>query len=366
MFFKNFFKDKTILITGHTGFIGSWLTLWLQSLGSEVIGFSLNYPTKPSLFQALNLEDKIHHYFGDINDVEQLKTILSKHKPEIIFHLAAQSLVRLSYKTPLTTLQTNIMGIANLLELIKNFPSVKNCIIMTSDKCYRNSESYHAYVENDALGGSDPYSASKAAAEIITNCYQKSFFENPNMQKTRLATIRSGNVIGGGDWALDRLIPDCVKSFSQNKLVYLRYPNSVRPFQYVLEPISGMLCLSKKMWDSDSFNESWNIGPSLSDDPSSVKEVVNEVIKYWGAGSWKNMSEENYTPESKLLLLNSQKAIDRLNWLPVFDITHSIKETVIWYKKYYEQTNDMEKFSKKCISYYSKKAAELGLKWAST
>jgi len=364
MLFKNFFKDKTILITGHTGFIGSWLTLWLQSLGSKVIGFSLNYPTTPSLFQTLNLEDKIQHYFGDINDIEQLKTILSKHKPEIIFHLAAQSLVRLSYQTPLTTLQTNIMGTANLLELIKN-TNVKSCIVMTSDKCYRNYESFHAYEENDALGGSDPYSASKAAAEIIINSYQKSFFENSNIQKTKIATIRSGNVIGGGDWASDRLIPDCIKNFSEGNPINLRNPNSVRPFQYVLEPISGMLCLSKKMWGSDSFNGSWNIGPSLSDNPSSVKEVVNGVIEYWGNGTWKNISKENSMSESKLLLLNSQKAIDRLGWSPVFDIDQSIKETVIWYKKYYNQTNDMEKFSKNCISYYSKQATELGLEWTS-
>ncbi len=359
MFFKNFFKDKTILITGHTGFIGSWLTLWLQSLGSNVIGFSLNYPTTPSLFQTLNLEGKIQHYFGDINDIEQLKIILSKHKPEIIFHLAAQSLVRLSYQTPLVTLQTNIMGTANLLESIKN-TSVKNCIVMTSDKCYRNTESFHAYVENDALGGTDPYSASKAAAEIVTNSYQKSFFEN---SKTNLATIRSGNVIGGGDWALDRLIPDCVKNFSENKSINLRNPDSVRPFQYVLEPISGMLCLAKNMWNNNSFNESWNIGPLLSDEPSRVEDVVNNVIKYWGGGSWNDTSKENSVPESNILLLNSQKAIDRLDWFPVFDIEQSIKETIFWYKKYYEQTNDMEEFSKNCILNYSKKATELGLKW---
>jgi CDP-glucose 4,6-dehydratase len=236
---------------------------------------------------------------------------------------------------------------------------------MTSDKCYRNSESFHAYVENDALGGNDPYSASKAAAEIVINSYQKSFFENLNIQKTTLATIRSGNVIGGGDWALDRLIPDCAKNFSQNKPIHLRNPNSVRPFQYVLEPISGMLCLAKKMCDSDSFNESWNIGPPLSNNPSTVEEVVTKAIKYWGGGSWKNTSNENSLSESKLLLLNSQKAIDRLDWFPVFDIDDSIKETVLWYKKYYEQTNDMEKFSNNCISYYTKKATELGLKWTS-
>jgi|TARA_B110000467_G_scaffold162447_1_gene185735 CDP-glucose 4,6-dehydratase len=364
MLFNNFFKDKIILITGHTGFIGSWLTLWLESLGSKVIGFSLNHPTTPSLFQTLNLEDKIQHYFGDINNIEQLKAILSKHKPEIVFHLAAQSLVRLSYQTPLTTLQTNIMGTANLLESIKN-TSVKSCIVMTSDKCYRNYESFHPYDENDALGGSDPYSASKAAAEIIVNSYQKSFFDHSNVQKTKIATVRSGNVIGGGDWALDRLIPDCVRNFSERKHINLRNPNSVRPFQYVLEPISGMLCLAEKMWDDDSFNESWNLGPSLSDNPSRVDEVVNKVIKYWNGGSWKDTSQENSLPESKLLLLNSQKAIDRLDWSPVFDIDHSIKETVIWYKKYHEQKNDMEEFSKRCISYYSKKAIDLGLKWTS-
>ena len=364
MLFNNFFKDKKILVTGHTGFIGSWLTLWLQVLGANVIGFSLNYPTKPSLFKILNLENKIQHYFGDINDTEQLKRIFSKHKPEIVFHLAAQSLVRLSYQTPLTTLQTNIMGTANLLEVIKDY-NVNICIIMTSDKCYRNSESSHAYVENDPLGGMDPYSASKAATEIVVTSYQQSFFNNSISQKTRIATIRSGNVIGGGDWALDRLIPDCTRSFSKNELVHLRNPNAVRPFQYILEPISGIFCLAIKMWNYNSFNESWNIGPLLPDNPSTVKEVVNKVIKYWGDGSWKDTSEENSLHESKLLMLNSQKAIDKLDWYPVFDLEQSVKETVIWYKKFYEQINDMEEFSKNCISSYTKKATDIGLKWAS-
>ena len=362
MVFSDFFRDKTILVTGHTGFIGSWLTLWLHLLGANVIGFSLNYPTNPSLFKILNLEHNIHHYFGDINDLEQLKKIFSKHRPEIVFHLAAQSLVRLSYETPLTTLQTNIMGTANLLEIIKD-TNVKTCIIMTSDKCYRNSESLHAYVEDDPLGGADPYSASKGATEIVVTSYRQSFFDNSISQKTRIATVRSGNVIGGGDWALDRLIPDCTRSFSNNEPINLRNPTAIRPFQYVLEPISGMLCLTIKMWNDNLFNESWNIGPLLSDNPSNVKEVVDKVIKYWGEGSWKDVSEKSSLHESKLLMLNPQKALDKLDWHPVFNLEESIKETIIWYKKFYEQENDVLEFSKNCISSYTKKALDLGLKW---
>jgi len=365
MVFNDFFRDKTILVTGHTGFIGSWLTLWLQLLGANVIGFSLNYPTNPSLFQKLNLENKIHHHVGDINDIDSIRIILKKYKPEIVFHLAAQSLVKQSYETPLTTLQTNIMGTANLLEAIRATDSVKNCIIMTSDKCYRNIETLDAYVEDDPLGGNDPYSASKGAAEIIVDSYKKSFFQNDQSQQTKIATIRAGNVIGGGDWSPNRIIPDCIGKFLQNKSVQIRHPNAIRPFQYVLEPISGMFCLAEKMWENESFDEAWNFGPSLSDTPQKIHTIVEKIIKKWGSGTWQDVSDQKSFKESNLLLLNSQKAESRLEWNLIFDIDNAISETVDWYKEYNKNPEKIESYSEKGIREYVKKAIGMKIKWAS-
>ncbi len=360
--FECFFKDKTVLVTGHTGFIGSWLTLWLQLLGSNVIGLSLDIPTKPSLFQNLDLSKKINHNLGDINEIQTLKTILDTHQPEIVFHLAAQSLVKKSYDAPLSTLQTNIMGTANLLESIRDCSSVKICILMTSDKCYRNSESLNAYVEDDPLGGNDLYSASKGAAEIIINSYKKSFFNDDS--STQISTIRAGNVIGGGDWSSNRIIPDCVQNFSQKKPVQIRQPNAIRPFQYVLEPISGMFCLAQKMWNDTSFDESWNIGPLLNDTPLTVSQIVEKVLTNWGEASWQDISTQKSFKESGVLLLNSGKIKNRLGWTPIFNIVEAISETILWYKKYYAKSEEIESFSKNCIKFYVKKAKNKMENWA--
>jgi CDP-glucose 4,6-dehydratase len=363
--FESFFKDKTVLVTGHTGFIGSWLTLWLQLLGSNIVGLSLDVPTKPSLFQSLNLKKKIHHNFGDINEIQTLKVLLDKYRPEIIFHLAAQPLVKQSYETPLSTLQTNIMGTANLLESVRDCNSVKTCIMMTSDKCYRNSESFNAYVEDDPLGGNDPYSASKGAAEIIINSYKKSFFDGNDKSQAKISTIRAGNVIGGGDWSSNRIIPDCVQNFSQQKPVKIRQPTAIRPFQYVLEPISGMLYLANKMWNDNSFDESWNIGPLLNDAPPlTISKIVEKVIKNWGDASWEDISTQNSFKESNTLLLNSKKIQNKLNWIPVFNIDKTISETISWYKEYYHQSDEIESYSKNCIEYYVKQAKNMKIKWA--
>ena len=337
----------------------------MKSLGSNVVGFSLNYPTKPSLFQKLNLENKINHHIGDINDIDSIKKILKKYNPEIVFHLAAQSLVKQSYENPLSTLQTNIMGTANLLEAIREVDSVKNCIVMTSDKCYKNIETFDAYTEGDPLGGNDPYSASKGAAEVIVNAYKKSFFQDKHNQQTKIATIRTGNVIGGGDWAPNRIVPDCIEKFVQNKSVEIRNPNAVRPFQYVLEPISGMLCLAEKMWDNESFDESWNIGPLVSDTPQRIHTIVEKIIEKWGSGTWKDISNKQSFKESNLLLLNSQKAQNRLEWHPIFNIDSAILETVDWYKQYHSNPEEIGSYSEKCISSYIKKAKEMKIKWAS-
>lgn len=352
MSFENFFSNKTILVTGHAGFIGSWLTLWLKLLNSNVVGISLDYPTQPSLFETLQLGNEINHNFGDISDIQTVKNLLKKHKPEIVFHLAAQPLVKESYDLPLRTFQTNVMGTGNLLESLRETPSVKSCIVMTSDKCYKNSESDHAFVEDDPLGGNDPYSASKGAAEILTNSYKKSFFNDKN--STRISTIRAGNVIGGGDWAPNRIIPDCIRSFSKNSVVYLRHPQSVRPFQYVLEPIFGMLLLTQKMYSDPSFADSWNFGPPHTESPSTVKDVVEKVIKNWGSGEWKSSPSSTSFNESKLLLLNSQKSFKKLNWKTIFDIDTAISETVNWYKTYFQTPDRILDYTKSSIISYTK------------
>ena len=330
-----------------------------------MIGFSLNYPTNPSLFQKLNLEGKINHEIGNINDINSIKNVLKKYQPEIVFHLAAQALVKQSYETPLSTLQTNIMGTANILEAIRGTDSVKNCIIMTSDKCYRNIETLDAYTEDDPLGGDDPYSARKGAAEIIINSYRKSFFQDKQNQQTKISTIRAGNVIGGGDWSPNRIIPDCIENFLQNKPVQIRHPNAIRPFQYVLEPISGMLCLAEKMWGSESFDESWNIGPLVSDTPQQIHTIVEKIIKKWGSGTWEDVSDKKSFKESNLLLLNSQKAQSKLKWYPIFDIDNAISETVDWYKAYHNSPDEIESYSKRCINSYLNKAKNMKIEWAS-
>ena len=363
--FGGIFKDKTVFVTGHTGFIGSWLTEWLCELGANVVGYSLEPTTSPSLFGTLELEKRITHVIGDINNTKNLQNEIQKHSPEIVFHLAAQSLVKQSYENPLVTFQTNIIGTANLLQIIKDENKIKICIIMTSDKCYQNVESSHAYVEDDPVGGDDPYSASKGAAEIITNSYKKSFFVDNNEKQTKIATVRAGNVIGGGDWAPDRIIPDCIKSFTQKNPVHIRHPDAIRPFQYVLEPISGMFCLANKMWDDKSFSESWNFGPSHTDTTCNVKQIVEKVIKNWGGDASYDINNKKSFKESNFLLLNSQKAQNKLNWHPVFDIDKTISETINWYKTHYYKTDEISGYTKNCIQSYVKHAEELKLKWMS-
>ena len=239
---REIFRNKKILITGHTGFIGTWMSLWLHLLGANVIGYSQKPPTKPSIFEIVKLKKNITHVIGDINDFRKLQQTIKTNKPEFVFHLAAQAIVRESYEHPLETFQTNVVGTANILESLKN-SSVKSCVIMTSDKCYENKEFGHAFNENDPMGGNDPYSASKGSAELVVAAYHNSFFKNKS-KKIGIASVRAGNVIGGGDWAKDRLIPDCFRALYSGRKIVLRNPKSVRPWQFVLEPISGMLCLA--------------------------------------------------------------------------------------------------------------------------
>ena len=349
---QNDFKNKTVLVTGHTGFIGTWMSLWLDLLGAKVIGYSLSPPTKPSIFDTVKLKKNITHVIGDVTNFEKLQQTIKTNKPEFVFHLAAQSIVRESYDNPLTTFQTNVMGTANILESIKN-SSVKSCIIMTSDKCYENIELGRSFKESDSMGGNDPYSASKGAAELVTAAYRHSFFKN---NKIGIASVRSGNVIGGGDWSTDRLIPDCFRSLYQNKIILIRNPNAVRPWQFVLEPISGMLSLSLHLRKNPTeFSEPWNFGPSSSK-KINVEEIVKKIIQQWGKGKYiKNSNKNNKKyDEAKILTLNSTKAKKLLNWNSVYTNNESIYETSEWYKQYGDKKN-MKEFTIKQIQKYMNK-----------
>lgn len=279
--FKKFFKNKSIFVTGHTGFQGSWLSLWLISLGAKVIGYSLEPPTKPSLFEVLQLEKHITHLIGDVRDFNFLKKMLIKYNPQIIFHFTAQPLVLTSYEKPQETFSTNVLGTMNLLEATRHLSNLKVCIVYTSDKCYANTGHIQHLTEDAPLGGRDPYSASKAAAELVTASYRKSFFNTTESPK--IATIRAGNVIGGGDWAENRLVPDCIRALASNKNIKIRNPNFVRPWQYVLEPLSGMLCLAMKMWMNSNYSEAWNFGPDLIDNKMTVSEIAKEIIIKWNS-----------------------------------------------------------------------------------
>ena len=364
--FKGIYKDKTVLVTGHTGFIGSWLTLWLQSLGAKVVGYSLKPSTKPSLFETLGLENEITHIIGDIQDKQNLSDSIEKYKPEIVIHLAAQPLVRVSYEDPVETFRTNILGTVNILDSIRKSDSVSSCVVMTSDKCYQNLDANRFHKETDHLGGSDPYSASKGAAEIITNSFRNSFFNKGN-----IATVRAGNVIGGGDWAKDRIVPDCIRALIANKKIMVRNPSSIRPWQFVLEPISGILWLGSKLYTKpEKFSEAWNLGPNQISNMT-VEKVVQNTIRIWDKdgsekGSWLDTSKEskNQPNESISLLLDSTKALTSLEWKTIYSFETTINQTISWYKSYYNNDTSMKELSVHQIEQYSKAADQMNITWA--
>lgn len=365
--FHDIFKDKKVFITGHTGFIGTWLSFWLHLLGAKIIGYSLPPPTNPSLFETINLKEKIIDITGDVRDGRHLQDSLLEHKPEFIFHLAAQPLVLASYRDPVDTITTNVMGSVNILESVRQTPSVKICINFTSDKCYDNHESDYAYSETDALGGFDPYSASKGASELLTSSYRNSFFKNDSYDnhKANISTVRAGNVIGGGDWAENRIIPDCVRSLTRGTKIPIRHPYTIRPWQYVLEPISGMLWLATKMWESPNYDEAWNFGPDDSD--TTVRNLLNNIIAEWGDGTWEDLSKKgnDFPYEAKLLRLNCTKAKKALGWFPVYTISEAIVETISWYKAYYGNQESIVSFTKNQINRYVNKAKQMNSAWAS-
>lgn len=339
--FDNVFEGKKVLVTGHTGFKGAWITLWLHSLGASVTGFALEPPTRPSLFEALNLEDKITHITGDVRDFEHLQSVFNRYQPEIIFHMAAQALVRRSYVEPRLTYETNVMGTVNLLEAARSCPSVHVVINVTSDKCYENKEWEYAYRENDRMGGVDPYSSSKGCAELVTSAYYNSFIKDDD--RVRLASVRAGNVIGGGDWAEDRIIPDCIRALQVGEPIPVRNPLAIRPWQHVLEPLSGYLWLASRMWLSGhEYDGGWNFGPSAHGNIP-VQHVVETIIREWGSGSWSGPRETGAQPhEAKFLKLDCTKANNWLGWHPIYDIDKALQATAGWYKSYYQKKDALQ------------------------
>jgi len=338
---NNFYLGKKVLITGHTGFKGSWLSCWLHELGAHVVGYALKPSTTPNLFEICNLEKKVTSITGDVRDAHKLKIVMEKYKPEIVFHLAAQPLVRYSYKEPVETYETNVMGTVNLLEACRHIPSVRVIIVVTSDKCYENHEWVRGYREDDSLGGYDPYSSSKGCAELISNAYVRSFFNPDNYEKhgVALATVRAGNVLGGGDWTEDRIIPDCIKALSENKPIVLRYPEAIRPWQHVLEPLYGYLLLGRHLYESgQEFVGAWNFG-SDDRDAKSVRWVVEQITKMWGAPLPITIKQGGNPHEAKYLKLDCSKAKTKLDWYPIWDLNHALRKTVEWYKAYYNQEN---------------------------
>ena len=328
--FLNNLVGRRILVTGHTGFKGSWLTLILKELDATILGFSLAPEVEPSHFSLLKLENLINHVEGDLRDFKKLSQVMQEFQPEIVFHLAAQAIVSKSYSDPKNTFDTNIGGSVNVLEAVRLCNSVRSLVFITSDKCYENVEWIWGYRENDRLGGRDPYSASKAAAEIIFSSYCRSFFAS--RQDFGAASARAGNVIGGGDWALDRIVPDCIRSLHENKPVFLRNPASTRPWQHVLEPLSGYLTLASGLLrNPDFYSGAWNFGPHL-DQARSVLDLTEKVIEFFGKGSIELSSVTASNHEAKMLQLNCDKAVQLLKWNPRWDFEQTVSETVAWYK----------------------------------
>ena len=364
--FAGVYKGKTVLVTGHTGFKGAWLALWLQLLGARVIGYALPPITNPNLFQLANLEAGITQIEGDIRDGGKVRDVMQQYQPQIVFHLAAQSLVRSSYDQPVETYTTNVLGTVNVLEAIRMTPSVRACINVTSDKCYENREWPYAYRENDAMGGFDPYSSSKGCAELITAAYRNSFFLNGNTHPVRLASARAGNVIGGGDWAQDRLVPDSIRALTGGQAVPVRNPHAIRPWQYVLEPLSGYLWLGACLWTRASgFDEAWNFGPHCTSNLE-VSQVVSQVVTIWGNGVWEQASGAQHSEphEARTLSLDITKAKLRLGWEPIFSVGEAIAETVNWYRTQYGNPKlDVKMFSSEYITRYVHAAMKKDAIW---
>ncbi len=353
--FDGFYKDKKILVTGHTGFKGSWLSMWLRELGAEVAGFALEPPSKPSLYEVSGMEGRMASVFGDVRDAVKLEETFNRYEPEMVFHMAAQSLVRYSYKAPSYTYETNVLGTVNVLEACRKTPSVRAIVNVTSDKCYDNDNAARPFRENDPMGGHDPYSSSKGCAELVTAAYVRSYFNPRDFAEhgVSLASVRSGNAIGGGDWGKDRLIPDCVKALAEGKPVIIRYPEAVRPWQHVLEPVYGYLLLGKDLYRyGAAFSGGWNFG---SDDREArtVRWLMDKMVTMWGQGAAWKADRGDHPYEAQHLRLDCSKAIKGLGWSPGWDLETALANTVDWYKAYFEG-KEMLPFTVRQIKKYEK------------
>lgn len=365
--FRNFFKNKRVFITGHTGFKGSWLLLWLDYLGAKIKGYALAPYTQNDHFVAACLEKKIISVIADIRDNSKLKKEILEFEPEVIFHLAAQPLVRLSYLNPRDTYEINVMGTVNILDSIRECKSVISFINVTTDKCYENIEKEEGYKEDEPLGGYDPYSSSKGCSELVTSAYRRSFFNSSSWKghNILIASARAGNVIGGGDWRNDRLMSDSIGALMKNKRINIRNPQAVRPWQYVLEPLSGYLWLAAQASEENyaDFAGAWNFGPDLTS-LVKVKDVVEFAIKYWGSGSWQEVSNREAFHEASLLHLDCTKAANKLKWKPVLDVPESIEMTVDWYKYFFKKSGNIYDFSLNQLKNYIRRAEEKKNEWA--
>jgi len=347
---RAFWKDKKVLITGHTGFKGSWMSLWLQSLGANIVGYALQPPTQPSLFGIANVADGMISIVGDVRDLDHLKSIIVEHGPEIVFHLAAQPLVRYSYENPVETYTTNVIGTVNMLEAVRHSVSVRTVVSITSDKCYENKEWFWGYREDERLGGHDPYSSSKGCAELVIAAYRRSYFspEAHEHREVALASTRAGNVIGGGDWAKDRLIPDIMKAIMEDRPVIIRSPNAIRPWQHVLEPLNGYLCLAERLWaHGPKFAQAWNFGPS-GEEAKTVSWIVEYLTSVWGEGARWELDSAQHPHEDTYLKLDCSKAKSLLGWAPKLQLSTTLEWIVEWYRGY-QQNEDMRSLTEEQI-----------------
>lgn len=360
------FYGRTVLVTGHTGFKGAWLALWLNKLGANVVGYSLPADGDNNLFQSAALGNLIDSRIGDINDASQFERVVAEIRPEIVFHLAAQPIVRLSYEHPKETFQTNVMGTVNVLNAVRSSDSVRVCLVVTSDKCYENRETGQAYREGDRLAGLDPYSASKACAELVVASYRHSFLLNglTNGRTVSLSSARAGNVIGGGDWAQDRLVPDSIRSLMSGRPIVLRNPGSVRPWQFVLEPLSGYLALAAyQLVEPGGGAEAWNFGPA-AEDSRTVAQVADCIIDKWGFGSWKTQDAISGKHEAGTLQLDSTKARQRLFWQPIYGVDQATAKTVAWYREAQSKDFDARSFADRQIEDYTAAARAARVAWS--
>jgi CDP-glucose 4,6-dehydratase len=367
MSFANIYRGKRVFLTGHTGFKGSWLAEWLLSLGAEVTGFALPPPTTPSLFDQLGLADRLRHILGDVRDLSAVQRALNECRPDFVFHLAAQPLVRLSYDQPVETYATNIMGTVNVLEAVRLRGKPCAIVAITTDKCYDNKEWVHSYREEDPMGGYDPYSSSKGAAELVIASYRRSYFSSAD-SPVKLASARAGNVIGGGDWALDRIVPDCIRALARGETIPVRNKIATRPWQHVLEPLSGYLWLGACLHSSQltafssQLTSAFNFGPALASNRT-VAELVQEILKHW-PGKWEDKSDPKAVHEAKLLNLATDKAHHFLGWAPAWPFAETLKQTVAWYHQAADSQTDIHAYTSGQINAYTAAAKSAGVIWA--